>query len=328
MLTQFSIALNQDASNINTFISRLIVYEGNTTNGAKIADISHQTPDSIPICGIGAPSANSQYLIKIVRKLVNCGSCNLTLNVSLKLAAISNINSVFPTSISTTCGSNLISNGGFENGITGFSIGSNYALLTNGSGPGFILITGNPASVNPGWSGGSASGSKFLCVDSKEQGGGNLNTIISQTITVCANKNYKFQTSLKNINFSASPKGKLIISIGNNIVVNQTFTINNNNWEELSFDFNSGNNTSIQIFFKTGNNVAIGGFDFGIDEVEVREIQQLTVSSNSYSICGGSLTLSASVASGDFCNWYNGNTLIASNTNSITVTQHRQPCTP
>jgi gliding motility-associated-like protein len=164
-------------------------------------------------------------------------------------------------------GNNIITNGDFTNGNTGFTSKYNFANPNITEGQYFVgarpqawntLLgdchdhttgTGNMLMVN-----GSPIANEYVW---------------SSTITVTPNTNYAFSAWLQNLNVNVmtSNPARLQFSI-NGIAIGNIFQSNINNciWEQFYTVWNSGNNTTATISVVNQNTV-VSGNDFALDDI-------------------------------------------------------------
>lgn len=164
-------------------------------------------------------------------------------------------------------GSNLVVNGHFEDGNTGFT--SDLILGSYGSSflPGSYAVTFNPSLFNIGFQGsGSPNSGNFLVVDGSDQPNQN---IWCQTIPVSPNTYYEFEMELASM-LAISPA---ILSVEiNGTPLPNTFEAPSamNVWEQHSEFWFSGTASTAQICI-VGINLDITGNDFGIDNISFKE---------------------------------------------------------
>ncbi len=177
-------------------------------------------------------------------------------------------------------GNNLVTNGDFEQGNTGFSSAYHYfAPAGLGFNQGDIKVTNNPNLHNTGFStcGDHTSGSgNFLLVD----GACGTNGVASgtqfwcQTIPVTPNTDYAFSAWLTNVaNNSVSSTLNFSIngnSIGTPAATNTTACV----WSEFYVIWNSGAATSANICIAEGTGVCSGN-DFAVDDISFYQICQV-----------------------------------------------------
>ena len=161
-------------------------------------------------------------------------------------------------------GNNLIINGSFEQGNSGFS--SSYGV--NQPSSGFYYVDADPSVFNSGHSGvDNTSGfGNFLIVD----GATTANTNVwCQTVVVVPNTDYSFSAWVNN----------LIITANNFTDPTLQFTINGvplcasltlpeipDIWVEMACTWNSGINTSVTICLYSLSATGVGN-DFGVDDI-------------------------------------------------------------
>lgn len=164
---------------------------------------------------------------------------------------------------STVTGSNLIVNGDFSAGNTGFTSG--YTYVSTNTTEGEYYIGNNPRAWNPNFS--------SNCPD--HSGAGNMMlvngnptpdmNVWSQTIAVTPNTNYAFSTWLQSL-FNDNP-AQLMFSI-NGIPVGNMITAGLPvcNWTQFYTTWNSGNNTTAVISIINKNTI-VWGNDFALDDI-------------------------------------------------------------
>jgi gliding motility-associated-like protein len=186
-------------------------------------------------------------------------------------------NYVYPLSTTTYTlfnqlkGGNIVVNGNFENGNTGFT--SQYIY---NPGSGFNSGVYNTGSSIIAWHPGMAncqdhtSGTgKMLMVNGADQ----LNVNVwTQTIPIQHNTNYVFSTWIQNITF-LNP-AQLQFSI-NGSPIGTIFTANSQSciWEQFYTTWNSGTATSAQIAILNMNS-AFSGNDFALDDIFFGSVTQ------------------------------------------------------
>ena len=167
-------------------------------------------------------------------------------------------------------GPNLVVNGDFSAGNTGFS--SNYNLLNNASWPMNYCIT-NDVSVNPGGSTPCAdhtTGSgNYMYVDGSNT---TIGTIIwKETVAVTPNTNYYFSFWFCNTNPNSfdRPGGVQSVINGSNVGGGQLAgppAIGFCQWLQHCVPWNSGSSTTA-ILEITNDSAFFGGNDFGFDDI-------------------------------------------------------------
>ncbi|MCC6286980.1 MAG: gliding motility-associated C-terminal domain-containing protein [Chitinophagaceae bacterium] len=164
---------------------------------------------------------------------------------------------------SLVTGSDLIVNGNFSAGNTGFTTGYTYAATNTTEGEYFI--GGNPGAWNPNF--------QSTCPD--HSGTGNMMmvngnpisdiNVWSQKVTVTPNTNYAFSTWIQSL-FSDNP-AQLMFSINGIPVGNMiTASLPICNWSQFYTTWNSGNNTTAVISIINKNTI-VWGNDFALDDI-------------------------------------------------------------
>jgi hypothetical protein len=168
---------------------------------------------------------------------------------------------------------NLLTNGDFENGNTGFS--TDYGTFPAGDqacfpcttcGFGSMTVGTNAGALRTSWCSGTdhtIGGTKMLIVD----GSCNANhRVWFQTVTVSAGTNYFF-SGWASHNSATSPTVLRVRINTDNVVNNFTITTTQcDDWVQFAGNWNSGTSTSatIEIY---DNNTAQGGNDFNLDDL-------------------------------------------------------------
>jgi hypothetical protein len=174
-------------------------------------------------------------------------------------------------------GINLITNGDFESGNTGFT--SSYTNnQSNLQAEGTYAVVKNPNSVHSGFTNcpDHASGSGYQMVIN---GATTSNvTIWSQTVSCTPNTYYQFTYWLQSVvNYTASQ----LQLFANNVSVGPVYTASLTlcNFNKYLYNWNSGSATSVKLELKNMNIIA-GGNDFAIDDVAFQSVMQVTSSVN------------------------------------------------
>lgn len=174
-------------------------------------------------------------------------------------------------------GINLITNGGFESGNTGFT--SSYTNnQSNLQSEGTYAVIKNPNSVHSGFTNcpDHTSGSGYQMVIN---GATTSNvTIWSQTVSCTPNTYYQFTYWLQSVvNYTASQ----LQLFANNVAVGPVYTASLTlcNFTKYLYNWNSGSATSVKLELKNMNTAA-GGNDFAIDDVAFQSVIQVSSSVN------------------------------------------------
>ncbi|MET0394277.1 MAG: LamG-like jellyroll fold domain-containing protein [Chitinophagaceae bacterium] len=193
-------------------------------------------------------------------------------------------------------GSNLIVNGDFTQGNTGFTSGYTHSMPNTNEGQYFI-------GTNPrAWNGGmSACGDHTSGTGNMMMVNGSPVTDVNvwrQTVTVTPNTNYAFSTWIQSV-FPSNP-AQLQFSInGNNIGNLITATVPVCNWAQFYTTWNSGNSTSAVISIVNKNTVLTGN-DFALDDISFAPVfirrdsvkiaveKPLVTTNNDTTVCGKS----------------------------------------
>jgi gliding motility-associated-like protein len=189
---------------------------------------------------------------------------------------------VCPTSTTTyqvtayTVGSNLIVNGDFSSGNTGFTSDYLFTNPTNTSEAQYNVIP-NPSTYNGGFSacGDHTTGSgNMMVINGSNVVGAN---VWCQTIAVTPNTDYLFSAWLASV-FPVNPAVLQFaingVPIGPNLIASGTTCV----WQEFFSTWNSGASTSAVICI-TNLNLNVAGNDFALDDISFSTVceQQASV---------------------------------------------------
>ncbi|MEM9822546.1 MAG: carbohydrate binding domain-containing protein [Bacteroidota bacterium] len=170
-----------------------------------------------------------------------------------------------PTSTTPPCcagKTNLIFNGDFEEGPTGFT--TDYQIGGQAA-PSHLWVDSNAAIINSGWTGVPYTGKQFLIVD----GSTKENTLLwKQTVKVDPGECYCFSGAIATL-FEVSPAKLEFIFESNdgseNFIVNAP--ANPDSWETFEFEWTAGpESTSVEICIFDRNLASLGN-DFGLDNL-------------------------------------------------------------
>jgi gliding motility-associated-like protein len=165
-------------------------------------------------------------------------------------------------------GENLIANGDFENGNTGFTT-EYQEKCTPTQGPGKFCINNNPKNVHGGFSacGDHTSGTGNMYIANGAPVAGQK--VWCQTVTTETNKEYEFSSWVASVvgqnppNFEFRVNG---VSIGA-----LTANIGSCQWDQYSAIWESGSTTSVEICLTNENTVGSGN-DFAVDDISFAPI--------------------------------------------------------
>lgn len=174
-------------------------------------------------------------------------------------------------------GTNLVVNGDFEQGNTGFSSAYNfYPPNTAGFTQGQYSVTSTPTASNSGFSncGDHTTGSSNMLLVDGACGNNGIpsNAMLwCQTIPIAPNTDYAFSAWMTNV-FSGPASSTLLftingVPIGNPPSTNTTTCV----WGEFYVVWNSGNATSANICIAEGTGVCSGN-DFAVDDISFYQI--------------------------------------------------------
>lgn len=165
-------------------------------------------------------------------------------------------------------GANLIVNGDFSTGNTGFSSGYNYT--NNGIPEATYWVGVNPRTWHPGFvaCGDHTTGAGNMMV---VNGSSSINTVVwEQTITVTPHTNYAFSTWITSV--LATNPAQLQFSInGLNLSGMISAPSATCNWTQFYATWNSGNSTTATIAI-VNQNLQTAGNDFALDDISFGEV--------------------------------------------------------
>jgi gliding motility-associated-like protein len=186
---------------------------------------------------------------------------------------LTNSNSATPTTAapqaityyytSEVTGTNLVVNGDFNTGNTGFTSSYNYTPVNTAEGQYFIGAF--PSSWNPIFSNCAAhGGSAMMMVNGATTPG---TVVWKESLNVTPNTNYVFSAWISSI--SATSPAQLRFSINGISYGNNTFVTASQppcTWTQFHVTWNSGNNISASLSIDDNNLVAVGN-DFILDDI-------------------------------------------------------------
>lgn len=253
-------------SNYNTYAVKLIVQNtsGCLDSVTKMIPVQVQQADIIITADTTICAGDSFVLQTKGVALSSCWQPSAGLNSSTSVSPVAKPATTTIYSFNTkVTGINLVKNGDFSNGNTGFS--SDYSFSSSGIPPAVYTVGTNPGAWHPAMP---------LCKD-HTSGTGNMmmvngseiqNTKVwSQTISISPNTNYVFSTWLQTITTINPAQLQFFI---NGVAIGNIFTANEKScvWEEFYSNWNSGNNTTATISI-VNMNKAFSGNDFAIDDI-------------------------------------------------------------
>ena len=188
-------------------------------------------------------------------------STNLT-DTTLATHSICPGSSVTYTVTGYLVGSNIVSNGDFGSGNTGFT--SDYTYNSNTQQEGTYFVTTNANFTHPGFTGvdHTTGTGNFLVVN----GSGTANSSVwCQTISVQPNTDYVFSCWVSSL--ALGSPALLQFSINGNQLGNIfQAPATTGTWVQFFTPWNSGSNTSAVICI-VNQNITLGGNDFGLDDI-------------------------------------------------------------
>uniref|UniRef100_UPI0033414E2E Ig-like domain-containing protein n=1 Tax=Flavobacterium sp. TaxID=239 RepID=UPI0033414E2E len=217
--------------------------------------------------------------------------------------------------INTLTAQNLLTNGNFELGNTGFTTDYQYfanAPLPNSQQKAYGIVTVPSAwfSLFSNCTDHTSGSGKMMVLDGSITNGGN-DKFWSQTVSTSANINYTFSYWVQTV--AIPPPAVIAVKIngvllGTNVAPSVSTC---GNWTQYFLVWNSGSSTSATIeMYDT--NIQIAGNDFAIDDLSFNSQLEITVP-NSQSFCNGTLLPSLNFNSnqpGTTFSWTNSNPLL------------------
>lgn len=194
----------------------------------------------------------------------------------------------------------LVVNGDFTNGNTGFNSSYLYKTPPNTAASQYWVAPGAQNSI---WNGAFANfpdhtnnsvNSNFM----KVNGSGTPNTNVwCESITVTPNTNYNFSAWLTSL-YPVSPAQLQFYINGNPVGATFTISATVGLWSQFFTVWNSGGNNSANICV-VNQNTASGGNDFAIDDISFRACNQCTYTANFTITQPPALSVTANAINGD-----------------------------
>src|SRR5665648_73950 len=247
-------------------------------------------------------------------------------------AAMSGTYTVIGSALS---GTNLVSNGDFEAGNTGF--GSAYLNSSDLTPEGTYAVVANPNSVHSGYTNcvdHTPAGTLQMVVNGALTGGVN---VWSQSVNVVAGTDYQFTYWVQSVVDSNPSQLQLYV---NNLPAGPTYTANTAicSWKKFMYNWNSGSSTTALLSL-VNKNLETGGNDFALDDIVFEQactasatvdvavassfIPAVSISATSNSICEGtSVTFTATPTNGGATpsyQWKRGSTNVGTNSPTYTT---------
>lgn len=167
-------------------------------------------------------------------------------------------------------GPELVVNGNFNSGNTGFS--STYGYVADGAGTTelnpegkYSIVTGNASQVHGSFTGTGRGGGSFMVIN----GAGTANVSVwCESITVTPNTDYEFSTWISTM-YATSPASLQFSFNGVNQGSINAPSVANGTWIQFFAAWNSGSNTSVNICL-INQNTATSGNDFALDDISFK----------------------------------------------------------
>ena len=211
-------------------------------------------------------------------------------------SATSAMNGTYKIWASGVSGANLVSNGNFEGGNSGFT--SNYGYVTPSSSAlvpeGLYTVVANPNSVHASFvaCGDHTTGTGLqMVVNGAITAGVN---IWSQTVNVAPNSNYQFTYWIQSVVATNPSQLQLFI---NGVAAGPIYTADlaTCSWEQFLYNWNSGSSTTAILSLVNMNTVANGN-DFTLDDIIFQQICPATSTRGSSGGGSGGGSTSGSIA--------------------------------
>jgi len=263
-------------------------------------------------------------------------------NPSPSIASITTANNgTYTVNGSTLSNVNILTNGGFEDGNSGF--GTSYLFYTYGNiqtDQDTYTIGPKPSTKNTGFctTSGGHTGNNQMIIDGATLVAGGAGVIAwAQSISVAQNTNYQFSFWVQSL-VTTSPAVLQLYVNGVPVGTPSNAPSASCTWQQFFYTTNSGSNTTLQLTLVDLNLVANGN-DFALDDIVFQQFfpvsspvvlnvnltktpgVSITASANPlYS--GGSVTFTAAPVYGGTSptyQWYKGGSAISGETNSTLI---------
>jgi hypothetical protein len=196
-------------------------------------------------------------------------STGLTPPNSLNPTAIVNQTTTYRLVVESRSNVNLITNGNFAGGNSGFTSEYRYRAPGTGFTWGDYSVHNRPSDLNGAWSNcpdATGDGMMLICDGATSPG---LN-FWCQTVTVQPNTNYEFSFQGTSV-YPASPA--LVVVKFNGAAGGGPYGFSGSTcqWLRFTTTWNSGPNTSVEICLENTNTIG-GGNDFAVDDIRLHEL--------------------------------------------------------
>ncbi len=290
--------LDGNAENDETVVATVLSGTGYQAGSTSAATGSILNDDAFPTLSITAASASqaegnsgsTPFTFTVTRTGDTNGNTSASFTVSGSGANAATAND-FPLS----SGTNLVVNGGFEAGNTGFT--SAYSLYSTGTlSEGFYAVTTDPQLVHSGMGRFAdhtpGSGTLMMVVNGKTT----QQTVWQETVVVSPNTTYQFAAFSASPN-TVTPPPELRFEINGTAVGTLSVPPVTGQWAPFSANWNSGTATSA-ILKIINMNVAFYGNDFTLDDISFTAVASFPSGTVSFAPGESSKTLTIDV-SGD-----------------------------
>lgn len=254
--------------------------------------------DSVVVTTLQAPQTNfsagaDKYICKGSSTQLQAGTAlNYSWSPATGLSSTSTANPTANPTVTTTyavssqvqLANNLVVNGNFESGNTGFFTGYLYSTPNPLGGPGHYTVA---KSITNGWwqncADHTSGNGNMLIAD----GANNSNGVVAganiwcQTIQVTPNTDYAFSTWLTNLNSSGSTSTLGFSINGTQIGQPQNTPLGICQWNQFYVVWNSGNQTSATICIAETSGAQPGN-DYALDDISFYQICTITDSVTVY----------------------------------------------
>lgn len=290
-----------------------------TANGcidtiSKIIPVNLNQDDSLITMGDTTVCGSSSIQLNALQGVNYCWTPNTGLsatNISNPVASISTTTTFHLNA--QVLDSNLIVNGNFSQGNTGFK--SSYLYNSSGLPAGVYFVGTNPSTWNPGMppcTDHTSGNGNMMLVNGATQTGVN---IWSETVSVKPNTNYAFATWVESISGANPAQLQFFINgnpVGNIFMANAATCL----WDEFYCNWNSGT-AAIAVIAIVNMNPAFNGNDFALDDIsfaeasiktdsvtiKVSSIPVINISRDTAICAGGSAQLTATALPNGTYSW-------------------------
>lgn len=286
-------------------------------------------PGVIPTFDQVAPICSGGTLLPLPTTSLN----NITGSWKPEINNLATTTYTFTPNTSSSPSTNLVVNGDFSSGNTGFSTDYQYLVSASAGGNqkayGIVTTANSWFQFFPACTGHSPTSGNILVADGSTSNSGN-DVVWEQTVAVVPNQNYTLSYWLQTL---ATPNLAIIDLKINGISIGiETAPSVNCEWKQYSYVWNSGSNTTAQITI-SDKVIVSDGNDFALDDISftpnytqcpLPTTLTVTVSSPSVSITASckdaNYTLSAIASDSNATfKWYKGTAALDETSNTLII---------